>query len=311
MAHIQKTRSEHMTDNHYDNLMSSIMNDEKKALILKKNIYFVGKYLPKIEGHIDDETDREIAYRELGTIAFSCIELLLKTVLLNLNKECNSRKCNKCVFRCKIRTIEGKKIFDVLDLLYDSQVLWLKENEIDEMLWLREQRNGVHLSKDLSLDVESKTYDKKYVQRTINFFIHLLNSLGRDMSYFYWILYCYEQADGEKAKRMMKIRQNRQMLLCRSRLLHISQKVFNNQELTDKERWAIERIEIPKYIDLDEIIEYINNLVDNYIKRCEQEKKEIIDRTVLLKRITKYLKKESIKRRIMTYNENKKTEIKQ
>ena len=164
-------------ENRYDRLMSELMPNEKKATLLKSNIYFVGKYLSKVEEKIADENERKIIYRELGSIAFSCIELLLKTVLLDLNKKCISRKCkNKCAFRCDIKKIEQMSLMTVFNRLYDSQILWLREDGIDEMLWLREQRNGVHLSKDLGLDIENRVYDKQYVQRTINCFFKILRS---------------------------------------------------------------------------------------------------------------------------------------
>ncbi len=299
--------SDKTKENLYDTLMSVLTKDEKVAITLKNNICFVGKYLSKVETNFDNDDEREIAYRELGAIAFSCIELLLKKVLMNINKECDERKCkNKCAFRCNIKKIEKKSLMEVVDLLYNSQLLWLKEDEYDELLWLREQRNGTHLSKDLDLNVESETYDKQYVQRMINCFLKMLTSLNDNLPYFYWVLYCSEQFDGKKAENMESFKKKRQTLLCRMRLFYILQKLFANEELTDKEKWSIERIEFTDYIDFDVVIESINDTIDNYIKRCNLKENAEAKRIELLKKFTSYIKKDDIKKRILEYNGVKK-----
>ena len=294
-------------ENLYDKLMSTLMGDEKVVATLRKNIDFVGKYMSKVET-IYDNDEREIAYRELGTVAFSCIELLLKAVLLNVNKDCLRYDCeHKCHFICDIKTIEEKKIMETADILYDSQLLWLKEDKYDELLWLREQRNGHHLSKNLCFDIVDELYDKQYVQRMINCFFLLLNSLNEGMSYFYGIFYCGENVDGKEAEKMGTFRKRRQTLLCTYRLLSILKKLFSDQELTDREKWTIRRLDYPSYINLNEVIELIYMMANSHMKNNGIKDNLDEKRIELLVKITKYLKKEKVKKQILEYNENKQT----
>lgn len=293
--------------NRYDMLMSTLIGDEKVAATLKKNIYFVGKYLSKVETNYDNNDEREIAYRELGSIAFSCIELLLKAVLLNVNKDCMRYNCeHSCHFICDAETIENKKVMDVADILYDSQLLWLKEEKIDELLWLREQRNGLHLSKNLGSEINDELCDKQYVQRMINCFLLLLDSLNEGMSYFYGIFYCGEQADGKEAEKMKTFRKKRQTLFCKYRLLSILKKLFSNQELTNEEEWIIRRLDYTRYINLNEILELIYMMADRHLELNGDKDDLEARRKELLMKINKYLKKETVKKRIMEYNGVKK-----
>lgn len=296
-------------ESRYDTLMSTLTGDDDIASTLKSNIYFVEKYLPKVENCFEDEKEREIAYRELGSIAFSCIELLLKAVLLNVNRDCLRYDCgHTCHFICEIEAIEDKQFMDVVDILCNSQLLFLKENEMNELLWLREQRNGLHLSKNLGSNIFDEPHDKQYVERMIKCFLLMIDSLDNGMSYFYSLFYCDEQADGKEAEKMGTFRKNRQTLLCKYRLLHILKKLFSGQELTYQEKWTIKSLDYPRYINFEEVLKLIFRIADSHLESNDNKDNLEERRKELLKKITKYLKKEKVKKQILEYNGNKQTD---
>lgn len=57
-------------DNDYEVALNKVVKEKKLADEITKNLNFVEKYLDKVDACFEEETDKAIAYKQLGVIAF-------------------------------------------------------------------------------------------------------------------------------------------------------------------------------------------------------------------------------------------------
>ena len=143
-----------ISDEVYESFSSSLIKDFQFSKLLKDNIKFVYLYLDKADS-IEDNDEKEILYRELGSVVFSCLEALCKTVIDMIRKQCENHKCNNigcCPYIAGLNSphlIENAKTLDVISHLVQTRLFYLSPEQEHEIHLLRDQRNFIHLSKDI------------------------------------------------------------------------------------------------------------------------------------------------------------------
>ena len=70
---------EEQTKYDYNLLASRFISDETLSIKVQNNVTFVENYLDKIDVFFEEEVEKQIAFREMGIIVYSCIEALLKS----------------------------------------------------------------------------------------------------------------------------------------------------------------------------------------------------------------------------------------
>ena len=149
----------------YNLIASRFISDEKLSLTIQQNISFVEKYIDVVEDTFNEEIEKQIVYRELGSIVYSAIEAVLKSVLLEINKRCEKRNCNetKCRYRRynSISKINKAHTIDALIYLLNIRLFGLIPQQIDEIKRLNDLRNYVHISKSIVGSDESVSFNKE------------------------------------------------------------------------------------------------------------------------------------------------------
>lgn len=181
-----KKRKEYVSE--YNVIASKFIRDERLSLEIQQNISFVENYVDKVDEAFDEEVEREIVYRELGVIVFSCIEALLKTVLFEIDGRCTKRKCKDKA--CKywryqsLSDINNEGVIDALTFLINTRLFMLFPNEIDELTKLNTKRNYVHISKKIGKKKLDIKFDKEYPFILLKYYYTLLDQL--DLCDFYF-----------------------------------------------------------------------------------------------------------------------------
>ena len=70
------------------------IQNQKLAEEIQNNIQFVDKYYGDVDSRYKEVEDQQIVYKQLGIIAFSCVEALWKGIVMAVNKNCAKRNCS-------------------------------------------------------------------------------------------------------------------------------------------------------------------------------------------------------------------------
>lgn len=251
----------------YNSIASRFIQDENLSLEIQQNISFVENYIDKVEEAFDEKVEREIAYRELGVIVFSCIEALLQSVLFEINERCKKNKLkntqcafNKCVYRKCLNYLSNKgkyhlisntdeiKIIDALIHLVNTRLFMLFPEEIDELTKMNAKRNYVHISKKIgqkNLDIE---FNKDYPLILLSYYYKLLDQLDLCDFYFDEDDICLKELDSDgfcDTSKMHEIDKNYYYL---KNFDNVIWKVFHKERLSKNDKQDLKR-----YNELDEV----------------------------------------------------------
>lgn len=196
----------------YNVIASRFIQDENLSLEIQQNISFVENYIDKVEEAFDEKVEREIVYRELGVIVFSCIEALLKTVLFEIDRRCKKRKCKEkaCKYWCyqSLNDINNEGVIDALTFLINTRLFMLFPNEIDELTRLNTKRNYVHISKKIGKKKLDIKFDKEYPFILLKYYYVLLDQLDLCDFYFGKDDTCLKELDSDGFDDTSKMHKN-------------------------------------------------------------------------------------------------------
>ena len=84
----------------YSQVLPKYITNIELSNEMLQNINFIEKYVDIVETYFVEDSDKQLAYKQLGIMAFSCVEALWKNLILAINNNCASRKCcEKCNYR--------------------------------------------------------------------------------------------------------------------------------------------------------------------------------------------------------------------
>ena len=191
---------EEQTKYDYNLLASRFISDETLSIKVQNNVTFVENYLDKIDVFFEEEVEKQIAFREMGIIVYSCIEALLKSVLFEINKRCKNIKCDNKKTCCywkfrKLSAINNARTIDSMLFLFDCRLFWLHPSEVNELRMLNELRNYVHISKNISRPIDDNVFTKQYVSRMLEYYYKILKQLNNSGFYFDDDMSCLAELD--------------------------------------------------------------------------------------------------------------------
>lgn len=287
----------------YNQISSTFISDEKLSLIIQQNISFVEKYIDVVENSFKNDLEKQIVYRELGSIVFSCIEALLKSVLVEINNRCERSGCveEKCPYR-KYNTVSkinrGRPI-EVLKFLLNIRLLGLTPPQIDEITRLNDLRNYVHISKNIAEDKKDDSFDKKYVENLLFYYYELLDQLDLADFYFKDKNACLKLLDDDGIKSTEIQIQSESKTYYLLKVHFVIDKLFNNKTLTDNDKWILKIISDDKNININELIDYIYKETIYSRRRFKNEKEFDSAKDLFLDKILKLIKNNGLKERIV------------
>ena len=164
----------------YQNLSLQYIRNEKLVEEIQNNIQFVEKYYYDVDVRYKDIKEQQIVYKQLGIIAFSCVEALWKGIVMAVNDICSSRNCNikKCKYR-KFNTLKKINMASddkILAHLTNMRLLYVHSYEIEAIEELQHLRNHVHLTRTLTDDVDPKVFDKIFVEDMLAIIVNFMSS---------------------------------------------------------------------------------------------------------------------------------------
>ena len=237
----------------------SFINGANLFNVLNENVSFVEKYLAKVD-NCSNDVEKQIMYRQLGAIVFSCIELLLKMFLILINNRCLDSKCSKeCCYR-KYQTqedIRNANIIDVLSYLNDVRLLRTTPLDFDRIDRLREIRNYVHLINFLGNNI---IFSKEYIDELLDIFFDFLCQFST-CDWYLGLNSCLKDLDSDGYEFTKQQNDKELKSFYTFKILMLFDKLFYNNTLTEEERRILKKIGNKKRIDNNEISAFFSKEV--------------------------------------------------
>lgn len=296
-----KLGSQHMNEN--QNILnyssnSSWVEDKNMALIIQQNLNFVLNYMDDVEKMFKKPFEKQIAYRELGSIVLSCIEALAKTLIDCFKKRCFKRDCDERE-DCEYMKFPDEKgsAREALQYLFDVRLFRLSPDEFDELKQLYELRNYIHISKNISEKNADDKFNIDFVKRTLDYYYAFIDQLDLVGDYFLNNSKCLKILDENGIKYTKQQNKSEQQLFYFMKIIPVVSALLRNVELNDDDEWVLDRINHREDVNFEELIDYIKEMVKHHkIKYKTDEEYENVKNTfkvLLLKYVTKdkYIKR--------------------
>lgn len=283
----------------YNTIASKFIRDKHLSLEIQQNISFVENYVDKVEETFDETVEREIVYRELGVIVFSCIEALLKSVLFEINDCCARRECNKksCKYR-RYKTLDdinNAKVIPVLTFLINTRLFMLFPDEMDEMEKFSRMRNYVHISKKIGNKACEEKFNDKNVYKLLDYYYNLLDQLNVSDFYFNDDNICLKDIDSNGFKSTKKYRNVERKNYHLFRLSSLTRKLLWGDPIPTDEELELSRIGKSNDFDIDSAKKYIVRLCIPIVGGFKNNDEYLGAKTEIIGKLSKYLSEEFVK----------------
>lgn len=215
-------------------VISKYISNHFVSRTISIHIDFVEKTLLFIKTKEIDSDYKEIIYKELGIIVFSCIEALLMCCLVEIDNQCSKNSCAKqCKYRKSISPDSMKQlsVSQALEQLILVRLFWLSPNEIEELNDLTDYRNYVHISKCLLEDCFNIVFDEDYVERMLTMFYKLLDQFDLNEWYFTNDNHCLKDLDQNDFDSTLKLRKTEMKTHYTYRICSSFYLLYNVQQL--------------------------------------------------------------------------------
>lgn len=229
------------------------IQNQKLAEEIQNNIQFVEKHYCDVNSHFKEVEDQQIIYKQLGIIAFSCVEALWKGIVMTVNENCAKRKCS-CK-QCKYKKFETTEkincapVDKVLDHLVNMRLLYVHPFEKEEIEELQQLRNHIHLTRTVTDGVDRNIFDKDFVENMLRLYYVTLNQLDLCNWYFSETAPCLKEMDEDGYKATVQQRERDRKEYFTQKLLGVCYTIFYHKPLNIKDKKRLTRLKTMKDID--------------------------------------------------------------
>lgn len=171
----------------YNELLPKYIADNMLANEIQYNIDFVETYIDKVDAYFFEDKEKQIAYRQLGCIVFSCVEALWKSIVLIVNRNCKNRDCKeKCNYRKfdNLDRLSNSSPKAILFHLVNMRLLHVHPFEEVAIDHLQNLRNHIHLTRSLIDGDKSVKFNKQFVEDILRLYYVTINQA--EMNYWYY-----------------------------------------------------------------------------------------------------------------------------
>lgn len=249
----------------FDRLIENFISNKTLINKIYDNLTFVKKHIDSVDSSFENDTERHIAYRELGSIVCSCIEALLKGVIAEIDSRCAKSACEeKCSYRLNLDNLDSLSTIKALDHLSHVRLIVLQTNMADGLMKLIDSRNYVHISKHILRVSEDRIFDKDYVYGFFDYYYELIDQLNMSVDYYFKSkrYLCLKEADGDDFESTKKLETNNRKSFYRIKVYKPLKKALLGEELSDNDEWYISRLDYSTFVNLDEIVEDIKRIIE-------------------------------------------------
>lgn len=167
-------------DRNYEILLNKVVSEKKLADEITQNLNFVEKYLYKVDVSFEKAIDKVIAYKQLGVIAFSCVEALWKGIIMTINGNCASGDCKKgCEYRQYVTEEELNRLSPggALKHLNNMRIISVRPFEQEGIEDLQHLRNHIHLTRAAINSDKANNFNIKFVEDILRLYYVTLNQI--------------------------------------------------------------------------------------------------------------------------------------
>lgn len=237
----------------YQKLALQYIQNQKLMEEIQNNIQFVEKYYYNVDSRYKEVEDQQIVYKQLGIIAFSCVEALWKGIVMAVNENCAKRKCS-CK-QCKYKKFETREkinrapVDKVLDHLVNMRLLYVHPFERETIEELQYLRNHVHLTRIITDEVDPKVFDKTFVENMLRLYYVTLNQLDSCHWYFTETEPCLREMDedGYESTDQYQVWDRRKYFT--QKVFNVCHALFYHKPLNAKDKKRLTRLKTMKDID--------------------------------------------------------------
>ena len=237
----------------YQNSSLLYIQNKKLAEEIQSNVQFVERCYGDVDSRYKEVEDQQIIYKQLGIIAFSCVEALWKGIVMTVNENCAKRKCS-CK-QCKYKKFETTEkincatVDKVLDHLVNMRLLYVHPFEKEEIEELQQLRNHIHLTRTVTDGVDRKIFDKDFVENMLRLYYVTLNQLDLCNWYFSETAPCLKEMDEDGYKATVQQRERDRKEYFTQKLLGVCYTIFYHKPLNIKDKKRLTRLKTMKDID--------------------------------------------------------------
>lgn len=239
-----------------EKLSSKYITDKNLSKMIQQHVDYVENYLERVET-IENEAYKEISYKQLGSIALSAIEALLKSFLVEIDLRCRGKSClEKCAYRFYNEDREMSKIGirEVISQLNDTRCFWINPKYEEELDLLIEMRNYIHLSKYIEENDEKLKFDKEFVERLLNYYYEVLGQFNLNKWYFLNEEKCLKVLDEDGYQLTKRFNENERDMFYSQKLTLLLEKVYWEKDFDEKDFKLIEKLKRHKIKNIDKVL---------------------------------------------------------
>ena len=249
----------------YQNSSLLYIQNKKLAEEIQNNIQFVEKHYCDVNSHFKEVEDQQIIYKQLGIIAFSCVEALWKGIVMTVNENCAKRKCS-CK-QCKYKKFETTEkincapVDKVLDHLVNMRLLYVHPFEKEEIEELQQLRNHIHLTRTVTDGVDRKIFDKDFVENMLRLYYVTLNQLDLCNWYFSETAPCLKEMDEDGYKTTDQQRERDKKEYFTQRVFNACYALYNHSPLNRRDIKRLARLKTMKDIDTKDLADSLGRFL--------------------------------------------------
>lgn len=163
-----------------------------------------------VETYFIEDSYKQLAYKQLGIMAFSCVEALWKNLILAINNNCAGRKCcEKCNYRVfnSFDELNRATPRQVLSHLTNVRILYVHPFEEIAIEQLQNLRNHIHLTRVLSDGNQATKFNKQFVEDMLRLYYVTINQAEMNSWYYNEASPCLRDMDGDSYEINRKLQQ--------------------------------------------------------------------------------------------------------
>lgn len=229
------------------------IQNQKLAEEIQNNIQFVEKHYGDVNSRYKEVEDQQIVYKQLGIIAFSCVEALWKGIVMAVNKNCAKRNCSHKTCKYKqydtTEKINRAPVDKVLDHLVNMRLLYVHPFEKEEIEELQQLRNHIHLTRTVTDGVDRNIFDKDFVENMLRLYYVTLNQLDLCNWYFSETAPCLKEMDEDGYKTTDQQRERDKKAYFTQRVFNACYALYNHSPLNRRDIKQLARLKAMKDID--------------------------------------------------------------
>ena len=283
----------------YDTLITHFLSNEELINKIYENIAFVKKHLDKVDSTFKSDEEKQIAYRELGSIVCSCLEAVLKGAIARIDERCAQVECKEeeCPYRSRLELLDELSLTRAINHLKDVRLIGLNDYDADALMKLIDLRNYTHISKHILNVNKDDMFNKEYVYEMFDCYYEFVDQLDMLVDYYFGSnrYFCLKEADGNDFEITRKMRSKEQKSFYKMKLHYLLEKALLDEKLSTDDLWYITRLDYSKFVNLDEVVEDIKEKVE-YL--CRNKNDPNLEKERMLSNLTKHLKRKAIIDRI-------------